>query len=317
MTLTHWMQQSGERALYWVAEPSTAFDQLRSFSQALYNFENPTTPAPPEFAYANWTQAFQQVARLAQEQRLALIIDEFTYLLEVEPSLASKLQHMWDQTLSQSNLMLMLCGSHLGMMLRHLLSYQAPLYGRATAQLRLQPLPFGMTRQYFPGYDADERVAIYAIWGGIPAYWERLDPTLSISENIRNELLTANNLMQSEPRLLLQDFINEPHNYVGILRAVANNARTQKEIVAFSGLAQSHISQYLSTLQEAGFVERKVPVTKGEQSRLGRYHIVDPYLRFYYRFLANRQTQLALGVQEQALEEIKRHLRRLFYIQPN
>lgn len=240
---------------------------------------------------------------------MALIIDEFAYLLEVEPSLASKLQHMWDQTLSQSNLLLMLCGSHLGMMLRHLLSYQAPLYGRATAQLRLQPLPFGMTRQYFPNYDANARVAIYAIWGGIPAYWERLDPALSISENIRNELLTANNLMQTEPRLLLQDFINEPHNYVGILRAIANNARTQKEIVAFSGLAQSHISQYLSTLQEAGFVERKVPVTKGEQSRLGRYHIVDPYLRFYYRFLANRQTQLALGVQEQALEEIKRHLR--------
>lgn len=31
-------------------------------------------------------------------------------------------------------------------------------------------------------------------------------------------------------------------------------------------------------------------------------------LPLYYRFLANRQTQLARGVQEQALEEIKRHL---------
>jgi uncharacterized protein len=152
-------------------------------------------------------------------------------------------------------------------------------------------------------------VAIYAIWGGIPAYWERINQSLSISENIRNELLTANNLMQSEPRLLLQDFINEPHNYVGILRAIANNFRTQKEIATFSGLSQSHISQYLSTLQDAGFIERRVPVTKGEQSRLGRYHIVDPYLRFYYRFLANRQTQLAIGIEEQTLDEIKRHLR--------
>ncbi len=34
----------------------------------------------------------------------------------------------------------------------------------------------------------------------------------------------------------------------------------------------------------------------------------DPFLRFYYRFLARRQSQLALGVDEQALEEIKRHL---------
>ena len=307
--LTYWLQQSGQRALYWVAEPSSALDQLRSFSQAIYNFANPNAPAPLNFTYANWSQAWQQVAALAQHERLALFVDEFTYLLEIDPSIAGQLQNLWDHTLSRSNLFLVICGSHLGMMLRHTLSYQAPLYGRATAQLRLQPLPFGVTTRYFPNYNADERVAIYAIWGGIPAYWERLNSALSIADNIRNELLTANNLMQAEPRLLLQDFLSEPHNYVGILRAIANDARTQKEIATFTGLAQSHISQYLSILQESGFVQRRVPVTQEERSRLGRYHIVDPYLRFYYRFLANRQTQLELGIQEQALEEIKRHLR--------
>ncbi|MFN8464402.1 MAG: ATP-binding protein [Caldilineaceae bacterium] len=317
--LTYWARQgaSGEmrqeqtarRVLYWVAEPSSARDQLRSFSQAVYNFANPQVPAPEDFTYANWQQAWQQVAVLAQSERLGLVLDEFTYLLEIDPSIAGQLQNLWDQTLSQANLFLVLCGSHLGMMLRHTLSYQAPLYGRATAQLRLPPLPFGTTARYFPHFDADERVAIYAIWGGIPAYWERLDPSATLSDNIRHELLTANNLMQAEPRLLLQDFVNEPHNYVGILRAIANDARTQGEIAAFSGLAQGHVSQYLGILQDAGFVERRVPVTQGERSRLGRYHIVDPYLRFYYRFLAGRQSQLALGIQEQSLAEIKRHLR--------
>jgi len=317
--LTYWLQRGiegesgaqrpGRRVLYWVAEPSSALDQLRSFSQAVYNFANPAAPAPLDFTYATWSQAWQQVAALAQSERLALFIDEFTYLLEIDPSIAGQLQNLWDHSLSQANLFLVICGSHLGMMLRHTLSYQAPLYGRASAQLRLQPLPFGATARYFPRYDADERVAIYAIWGGIPAYWERINPDLTISENIRHELLTANNLMQAEPRLLLQDFVSDPYNYVGILRAIANDARSQKEISAFTGLAQGHISQYLSTLQEAGFVERRVPVTQGERSRLGRYHIVDPYLRFYYRFLSNRQTQLALGIQDQALEEIKRHLR--------
>ncbi len=315
--LTTWMQQTGAnvmgspggRVLYWVAEPSSAFDQLRSFSQAIYNFSNPDTLAPADFTYASWTQAWQQVAVLAQNERLALLVDEFTYLLEIDPSIAGQLQNLWDHSLSRANLLLVICGSHLGMMLRHALSYQAPLYGRATAQLRLQPLPFGMTAGYFPGYSADERVAIYAIWGGIPAYWERIDPALTLSDNIRNELLTANNLMQTEPRLLLQDFVSDPHNYVGILRAIANDARTQKEIAAFTGLAQGHISQYLSILQDAGFVERRTPVMQMERSRLGRYHIVDPYLRFYYRFLASRQTQLALGIQEQSLAEIRRHLR--------
>ncbi len=317
--LTYWLQQAGageaaqdrptRRVLYWVAEPSSARDQLRSFSQAVYNFANPQALAPEDFSYASWQQAWEQVAVLAQEERLALLMDEFTYLLEIDPGIAGQLQNLWDHTLSRTNLFLVICGSHLGMMQRHTLSYQAPLYGRAAAQLRLQPLPFGMTARYFPSFDADERVAIYAIWGGIPAYWERLDPAATLSDNIRHELLTANNLMQAEPRLLLQDFVNDPHNYVGILRAIANDARTQGEIAAFTGLAQGHVSQYLSTLQDTGFVERRAPVTQGERSRLGRYHIVDPYLRFYYRFLANRQSQLALGIQEQSLAEIKRHLR--------
>src|SRR5690606_5168976 len=93
-----------------------------------------------------------------------------------------------------------------------------------------------------------------------------------------------------------------------ILRAIAHGRRTQKEIATFAGLAQSHVSKYLSVLRETGFVERRVPVTASEGSREGRYHIIDPYLRFYYRFLALRQSQLALDVPEQALAEIKRHL---------
>ena len=306
--LVHWLQQRGVRALYWVAEPSSTYDQLRAFSQALYTFANPDTPPPPAFTYATWEQALDQVAALARQTRLALLLDEFTYLLANDPALAGVFQNAWDHRLRHSQLLLVLCGSHLGMLERYALAYQAPLYGRATAQLRVEPLPFSATRAYFPGYDAAERVAIYALFGGIPAYWERLDPQRSIAENIRRELLTPNNLMQAEPRLLLYDFVREPGNYVAILRAIAHGRRTQQEIGRFTGLAQGHASRYLSVLQEAGFVERRVPVTAEPDSRLGRYHITDPYLRFYYRFLAARQTQLALGIDEPALAEVQRHL---------
>jgi AAA+ ATPase superfamily predicted ATPase len=49
-------------------------------------------------------------------------------------------------------------------------------------------------------------------------------------------------------------------------------------------------------------------VTAGPRSRLSRYHITDPYLRFYYRFLSPYLTQLALGVDTSVLNVIKRHL---------
>ncbi len=307
--LTHWLQtRSIPHALYWVAQPSAAAEQLRQFSQALYRFENPDGMPLITFSYQSWEQALEQVARLAETKRFTLIIDEFTYLLARTPELAGLFQNTWDHLLKQRNLFLIICGSHLGMMQRHVLAYQAPLYGRASAQLHVQPLPFGSTKSYFPTYDAPERVAVYAMFGGIPAYWERFDQSLSISDNIRRQLLTANNLMQAEPRLLLQDFVRDPDNYIALFSAIANGYRTQKEMMTFTGLAQGHISSYLAVLESANFIERRIPVTAGPRSRQSRYHIVDPYLRFYYRFLAARQSQLALGVQEPALDEIRRHL---------
>jgi len=60
--LTQWMCERKQKTLYWVAEPSSAYDQLRSFSQALYNFAHPHAPAPDTFTYATWTQAWQQGA---------------------------------------------------------------------------------------------------------------------------------------------------------------------------------------------------------------------------------------------------------------
>jgi uncharacterized protein len=306
--LTHWIQQRHPRALYWVATPDSAFVHLRSFSQAVYSFTRPGAALPETFAFGSWEQAFEELALFAERERIAVFIDEFTYLLETTPTIAGKLQILWDQRLKDSNLFLCLSGSHLGMMTREILAYRAPLYGRASAQMHLQPLPFGLTRKFFPGYSQVDRIAIYAIFGGIPAYWERIDQKRSITYNIKSQLLTPNNLMQAEPRLLLQDFVTDTNNYVGVLTAIANSARTPKEIATYTGLQNVHIPKYISVLSEAGFVERRVSVTAAPASRTGRHHIIDPYLRYYFRFLAHRQNQLAMGIQDQALAEITRHM---------
>lgn len=306
--LTTWIDQSHKRALYWVASPTSATAQLRSFSQALYEFANPGVQVNHDFTYSTWEQAWREVATLSRQGRLALFIDEFTYLLEVTPEIAGQLQNFWDQVLSKADLFLCLSGSHLGMMKREFLAYQAPLYGRATAQIHLQPLPFGLSKRYFPKYTAVDRVAIYAMFGGVPAYWERLDPNKSISQNIKTQLLTPNNLMQAEPALLLYDFVSDLHNYIAILTAIANGARTPQEITTQTGLPNVQVPKYLSVLTSAGFVERRVSMTAAPTSRTGRHHITDPYLRFYFRFLAGRQHQFALKIQDQALAEISRHL---------
>jgi AAA+ ATPase superfamily predicted ATPase len=306
--LTHWIQTRSPRGIYWVATPDSALAQLRSFSQAVYAFGRQNITLPENFTFASWEQAWEEIARLAEVERIAVFIDEFTYLLETTPAIAGALQNFWDHRLKNCNVFLCLSGSHLGMMMREVLSYQAPLFGRASAQMHLRPLPFGLTHKFFPRYSAVDRVAIYAMFGGIPAYWERFEQNRSITYNIKNQLLTTNNLMQAEPRLLLQDFISEPHNYLAVLTAIANGSRTPKEIASYTGLPNVQVPKYLSVLSEAGFVERRISVTAAPNSRTGRHHISDPYLRYYFRFLAARQNQLALGIQDQVLAEITRHM---------
>jgi hypothetical protein len=60
--LRQWIKKSQARALYWMAEPSSVADQLRSFSETLYNFVNPNAPAPPDFSYVAWAQAGQSLS---------------------------------------------------------------------------------------------------------------------------------------------------------------------------------------------------------------------------------------------------------------
>ena len=292
-----------------MAEATSAFDQLRSFSQAVADFEDPDVVAPLDLTYPNWEYALRRVARMAQDRRVALFIDEVTYLLDVTPAIVGTFQKAWDHWLSDSNVFLALCGSQMGLMQKELLSHEAPLYGRSTIQMKLEPLRFGATRGFFPGYSPEERVTLYAIWGGIPAYWERLDQEQSVLNNLRLLLSPANSWMMDEPRLLLNDFVNDPHNYVGVMRTIAKGTHTFSAIGRQTGLSMGHTSQYLSLLRDTSFVVRRTPVSDNSpNSRRGRYYVTDPYLRFYYRFLAAYHSKLALGQHDQTLALIRANL---------
>ncbi len=314
--LTHWLQQHTGGGLYWVAEPSSSLSQLRSFSQVLLAFMDPEADVPPDFTFSTWELAFRQLSLYAQKERVVVFIDEVTYVIDVDPEFVGVLQKVWDKWLSDSNLMLALAGSQMGLMRQHLLNYEAPLYGRATSQMQLPPLPYGSTNDYFPKYSAAERVILYAMWGGVPAYWERLDADLSIIENLRRNILPAHAWMIDESRILLQDFITDLHNYVGILRAIAEGEQAMGDISTRTGMSSGKASFYLSVLRDTGFVMRDVPITqRGTDSRRGRYFVTDPYLRFFYRFMSAYQSKLALGQMDEMLELIQSAL--LGFIEKN
>jgi hypothetical protein len=174
-------------------------------------------------------------------------------------------------------------------MMVDLLHYQAPLYGRATARLPIEPLPYATLVDFFPRYSTAERVATYAVLGGVPAYLELFDPQQSLSANIRHHLFRRMGIFRNEPVILISDLVRETRNYEAVLRAIAMGHHAPAEIAKTTGLASSNLAPYLARLRELGLIERRIPATTPPEQRRtttrSRYHLRDSYLRFYFRFI--------------------------------
>jgi AAA+ ATPase superfamily predicted ATPase len=282
--LRHWASQSDIPSTYWSAEKEPAALQRRKLAAALLNVSVSSAPV-----FDNWSDAWSSAAEIISNKKQILILDELPYTAEADPAMLSSLQHAWDHLFKNSNLILVLCGSHVHTM-ETLLSRQSPLFGRMTGQWHLQPLSFTKLREFFPSWSTEERIATYAIVGGVPAYLEWLNPKLGLTKNIREVILARGGMFVAEPAFLLYDEVREPNVYLAVIKAIGQGAHTLNEISNESLVGKSHLSAYLSRLQELYLVERRlpatIPISKLRRSRKGRYHLSDPYFRFYFRFLA-------------------------------
>jgi AAA+ ATPase superfamily predicted ATPase len=282
--LLQWVTQSGLPYTYWAAEKMSAAMQRQHFYSRLLSVPIDTAPV-----YRSWTALWEAAVRLLEDQQRIIIMDELPYVAEADSSTLSAFQNAWDQYFQRSSLTIVLCGSHVRVM-ENLRSQQSPLFGRMTAQWHLMPLPFFALAEFFPNWTAEERVALYAIVGGVPAYLRWLDPTLHLEDNIRQIVLDPGNMFLAEPSFLLNDEVREPGNYRSIIQAIGEGNHTVNDISNRTVIPRTSLMVYLQTLQQIYLVERRLPVTLHEverdRSRRGRYYLTDHYFRFYYRFLA-------------------------------
>jgi uncharacterized protein len=285
--LLHWAKQTRQPYLYWVARRETPEATRQSLARAFWAWAYPEAENNEPPIFNNWEGLFREMAHRIGDMPLIMIWDEFPYAAESDPSLPSYLQAAWDHFFKDHPMMLILSGSHIGMMV-DLMAYSAPLYGRFTAQFPLSPLPFAMLDHFFPNYETVERVAAYACIGGIPAYLERFDPQQDVQTNIQNHLFSRTGMFRSEPAFLISDLVRETRIYETILRAIANGAHTPAEMVP-QGQNTSNLPPYLKRLMDLKLIERRIPATvplaQRETTTRSRYHLSDPYLRFYYRFV--------------------------------
>lgn len=295
-------------ALFFLASEESESQNRIAFQQKVADFTG--NVLLKNAAVSDWEILFRSIDPQSFPQKPVIVIDEFQYLGKSNPAFPSILQRIWDQYLSTQPVMLILCGSLISMMESQTLSYQSPLYGRRTAQLRLKQIPFAYYHEFFPGKSLHQLVELYSVTGGVPKYIELFSADADLYQSIAHSVLDRSSFLYEEPYFLLRQEVEEIGSYFSIIRAIAAGNTKLSAIAAVLGMKATGLSKYLKSLIDLDILEREVPVTEEnpERSKKGLYKIKDHFLRFWFLFIYPNRSYIESGHPEIVLQEIRKSL---------
>ena len=246
-----------------------------------------------------WPGVLAVIARLADEERLLLILDELPYWASHDASLPSTLQNWWDAEGRHLNVMVVICGSAVQMM-EGLLSGPAPLAGCVTGRIPVRPLDFRGAAQLLAFHDPVDTLTSYGILGGVALYLTLFDSKRSIEHNIATAIANPTARLYVEPDAV---FAAHHESYsraqaLAILRAIADGNREYSRIQQRSGVPSGSFPRVIEQLVgDLGLVERVLPVTEDKPSRTyhTQYRVTDNFFLFWFRFIEPNRGQIEFG----------------------
>ena len=224
-----------------------------------------------------------------EEQPFGLILDEFPYLVAQSPELPSVLQAWWDREGIGARLLVVLCGSQLSAM-EALGAESAPLFGHFNGgRLLLTPLSYEDVAAFYSSshiYGLRETLIMYGALGGTPRYHALVDTTRPMNEEIVDLLMRPRSPLETEVRFLLtSEQIRDPAPYNAVLGAVAAGHTQFSELQQQTHTETAALSYSLRTLISLGWLRREFPFEETREKR-AQYRIADPFVTFWYRFVA-------------------------------
>lgn len=277
-----------DKDVYFLADRSESQHQIALLSKVVAdNFVD-----FDKLTYPDWESLFRALNHRSV-RHFSLCLDEFPYLVEQSPELPSVLQKLIDEKQLKYNIVL--CGSSQNMMYGLFLDSKAPLYGRADELIRLKPIPLPYIQEALclDGIDAIEE---YAVWGGVPRYWELRERHSSLENAIWHNILSVNGILYEEPIKLLQDDVKDIVKTSTILSYVGNGCSRLSEIASRCDEPATNLSRPLRKLIDLGLLEKEVPFGVDEKNtKKSLYKIADPFMSFYYRFVVPNRSFIEFG----------------------
>lgn len=269
-----------------------------------------TLPAAPAFAgtsFDSWPVAIRAAAQGIDPARPAiLVIDELPYLAELDPGFSADLQQAWDRVLEKAPLLLICVGSDVRTM-ESLLGARAPLYGRPTLNMRVDPLDPSEVADLTAAPDAAAAFDRYLIVGGFPqlaSSWRKgVEKKAFLRETLAHDQAP---LAATAQQIMLSEFPRELRAR-DVIEAIGHGESAYGRIRARSGVKGNTLNDALEMLVEQKLlVTRELPYAVPPGRKAPRYTVADPYLRFWLRFVGPHLDELSRGRADLVIDRIER-----------
>jgi AAA+ ATPase superfamily predicted ATPase len=293
----------GMRAVYYVADDREATLQRAALAgeigRLIPGFSDVTYPGWDELLRRFWGEA---------PRRAVLAIDEFPSLVASAPELPSLVQKRVDSA-GDRGVRIVVTGSSQRMMQGLVLDGSAPLFGRAREILRVKPLRAGWIRQGLSLRSAVAATEAFAVWGGVPRYWELAAEQRGLSRAMAHLVFSPLGVLHDEPRRLLLDDLSDTTQASSILALIGAGSHRLSEIAGRLEKPATSLARPLARLLDLGLVRRDVPFGSSvRDSKRTAYRLDDPFLRFWFRFVEPNRSRLGAGQVAEVVREVGRKL---------
>jgi uncharacterized protein len=273
---------------------ATLRQQLVNFHTALQKKSLGKDLAVP----TTWFQAFQQlIAHLekSKDDRKIIFIDELPWIDTPKSNCIGALEHFWNSWASaRKDIVLIVCGSAASWMLNKLINDKGGLHNRVTQKIKLLPFTLKECEQFLIekkiNWNRYQIVEAYMAMGGIPFYWNALEPGYSAAQNIAKLFFSDNGLLKEEFQNLFASLFKNPENHVTIVEALGTKAKglSRKEIIKYAKWASSGTpTKAINELEASGFIRKYTPFDKKVKHSI--YQLTDLYSLFYLRFIKDNK----------------------------
>lgn len=304
--IEEFIRRSGVPAVFYTASRQSAHRELELFNDAVAASATEAAAIAREGSLGSWEAALTLLgSEASQERPLIVVVDELPYLIEADETpwaIEGTIQKVWDRRLERRPIMLILVGSDLSTMAA-LSEYDRPLYNRPR-ELVVPPLSPAELADML-ALDAAAALDAYLVIGGFPrlaALWRRGE---SIWRFLARELGDASSpLLVIGERSLNAEFPADLHARA-VLSAIGSGERAFKTIGGRSGIKEPSLALVLPRLEAKGLIARVTPYSARQGSKLPRYHVTDPYLRFWLRFLGPAVEAVERGRGDVVIDRIR------------